>query len=183
MKCNVFPPKKHTFIISMQITNFCACLLLSNWIRKFIEFCRWILILGTCNITISHWKEFWRWFFFNLTLFSFIWPPDAFKRVNVVKWNFLTFPKYQKQKFWTQFEFKFLNPTGGGIRKEVIKKFVRGPILQNMILKLIKIRINQEDELFILKIKRVMVIFVNQVGQNLNLLKNSNLKISLSFLD
>ena len=62
---------------------------------------------------------------------SFFWSPDAFKRVNVVKWNFLTFPKYKKQKFWTQFEFKISNPT----QIEVIKKRVRDPMLLNMIFK------------------------------------------------
>ena len=69
---------------------------------------------------------------------SFFWSPDDFKRVNVVKWNFLTFPKYQKQKFWTQFEFKFFNPTPswrGGIKIEVIEKLVRDPMLLNMISK------------------------------------------------
>lgn len=54
-------------------------------------------------------------------------------------------------------------------------------MLLNMFLKLIKIRINPEDELYILKIERVTVIFVSQVGRNLNILKNSNLKIWLSF--
>ena len=58
--------------------------------------------------------------------------------MNVVKWDFLTFPKYQKQKFWTQFEFKFFNPTPswrGGIKIEVIKKLVRDQMLLNMIFK------------------------------------------------
>ena len=71
----------------------------------------------------------------------FFWSPDAFKRVNVVKWNFLTFPKYQKQKFWTQFDFKFFNPTPswrGGIKIEVIKKLVRDTMLLNMIFKATK---------------------------------------------
>ena len=44
---------------------------------------------------------------------------------------FLTSPKYQKQKFWTQFEFKFFNPT----LIEVDKKLVRDPMLPNMIFK------------------------------------------------
>ena len=72
----------------------------------------------------------------------------------------MTFPKFQNQEFWTQFEYKFFKPKNGGI----IKKLVRDPILLN-------IRINPEDELFILKIERVTVIFVSQVGRNLNFLK------------
>ena len=69
----------------------------------------------------------------------------------------------------------------GGIKIEIIKKIVRDPMLLNMIFEAIKIRINQEDEVFILRIERVTVIFVSQFGQNLNSLKNSNFKISLSF--
>ena len=40
----------------------------------------------------------------------------ASKRLYVVIQNFLTFPKYQKQKFWKKIEFKFFPPTplGGG---------------------------------------------------------------------
>ena len=50
--------------------------------------------------------------------------------------NFLTFPKYQRQKFWSKFEFKFFNPTPpeeGGIKNEVIEKLARELTLQNMI--------------------------------------------------
>ena len=54
-------------------------------------------------------------------------------------------------------------------------------MMLNMILKANKIRINPEAELCILKIEPVTVIFVSQVGRNINFLKHSNLKISLSF--
>ena len=62
----------------------------------------------------------------------------TFKRVKVQFWNFLTFPKYQKQKFWTQFEFKFFNPTPswrGGIKIEVHEILVGDPMLLNIIFK------------------------------------------------
>ena len=69
---------------------------------------------------------------------EFFWSPDAFKRVNVLKWNFLTFPKYQKQNFRTQFEFKFFNPTPswrGGIKIEVHEILVGDPLSLNIIFK------------------------------------------------
>ena len=75
---------------------------------------------------------------------SSFWAPQffllfsTFKQVNKVNWNFLTFQKYQKQKFWTTFVFKFFNPTPSwrmGIKIEVIKKLVRDPMLLNMIFK------------------------------------------------
>ena len=53
--------------------------------------------------------------------------PGAFKRVNVVKSNLLTFPKYQKQNFG--------NNLRGGIKNEVIEKLVRDPMLLNIIFK------------------------------------------------
>ena len=45
---------------------------------------------------------------------------------------------FMSQKFWTQFEFEFFNPTPscrGGIKIEVIKILVGGPMLLNMIFK------------------------------------------------
>ena len=49
--------------------------------------------------------------------------------------NFLTFPKYQRQKCWSKFEFKIVNlsPGGGGYKNEVIEKLARELTLQNMI--------------------------------------------------
>ena len=82
------------------------------------------------DVLISQSYDFYLVFiFFTLSIFTYIsyflaypilfgggalsypvifWSPDAFKRVNIAKWNFLTFPKYQKQTFWTKFELKFL---------------------------------------------------------------------------
>ena len=50
-------------------------------------------------------------------------------------WNFLTFPKYWKQKFWKKIELKFLTlpPGEKGIKNEVIEKLVGELKLQNMI--------------------------------------------------
>ena len=41
----------------------------------------------------------------------------ASKRMHILHQSFLTFPKYQKQKFWTKFEFEFLTlpPAGRGV--------------------------------------------------------------------
>ena len=65
-----------------------------------------------------------------------------FERKKMAKTDYSgTFPKYQKQKFWTQFEFKFFNPTPswrGGIKIEVIENLVRDPMLLNMIFKATK---------------------------------------------
>ena len=50
----------------------------------------------------------------------------------------MTFPKYQKKKFWTKFEFKFFNPTPswrGGIKIEVHEILVGDPMLLNIIFK------------------------------------------------
>ena len=116
----------------------------------------------------------------------FFWSPDAFKRVNVVKWNFLTFPKYQKQKFWTQFEFKFFNPTPswrGGIKIEVIKKLVRDPMLLNMIFKATKNKNKSRRWVVYLKNWASYGDFCESSRTKSQFLKNSNLKISLSFLD
>ena len=43
----------------------------------------------------------------------------TFKRVHVQFWNFLTFPKYQKQKFWKNSNYDFFTPTPseGGTKK------------------------------------------------------------------
>ena len=51
------------------------------------------------------------------TILSFFWSPDAFKRVNIVKWNFLTFPKYQNKIFGHNLNSKFstVPPHGGGV--------------------------------------------------------------------
>ena len=90
----------------------------------------WLIFLKTLNIRTNK-------FFLTLFLF-FFWSLSTFKRVNVVKWNFLTLPKYRKQKILTKFEFRFFNPTTswrGGIKIEVIKKLVGDPMLLNMIFK------------------------------------------------
>ena len=34
----------------------------------------------------------------------------TFKRVHVQFWNFLTFPKFQKQKFWKNMNYRFFTP-------------------------------------------------------------------------
>ena len=55
----------------------------------------------------------------------------------------------------------------GGIKIEVIEKLVRDPMLLNMIFKANEIK----NKSCILKIERVTVIFMSEVGQNLNFLK------------
>ena len=43
----------------------------------------------------------------------------TFKQVDVQFWNFLTFPKYQKQKFWKNLSSIFFTPppSAGGTKK------------------------------------------------------------------
>ena len=49
---------------------------------------------------------------------------STFKWVDVIKWNFFTFPKYQKQNFLTKFESNFnLFPYGGEGKNEVIENW------------------------------------------------------------
>ena len=54
-------------------------------------------------------------------------PDIASKRMNVVTQNFLTFPKYQKQKFWKNLNSNFftLSPSEGGTKKTNIFKLSR----------------------------------------------------------
>ena len=54
----------------------------------------------------------------------------TFKRVHVQFWNFLTFPKYQKQKFWKNFNSNFFYPA---LKKRKNFKLVLQPKLLNMI--------------------------------------------------
>ena len=57
------------------------------------------------------------------------------RRLHLSSWNFLTFPKYKKTKFWTNFEFKFLPqpPSEGVLKKWKFSILVIEPKLQNMI--------------------------------------------------
>ena len=73
------------------------------------------------------------------------------KRMAIFIWNFLTFPEYQKWKFWTKFEFKYLTlpPWGGGIKIEAIEKLVVESTLQNMNFKTHENKKNPKDELSI----------------------------------
>ena len=53
------------------------------------------------------------------------------KRMHIIIWNFVTFPKYQKQKFWKKFEFKFLTlpPLGIVFVYPFPKKFGYGMLI------------------------------------------------------
>ena len=64
-------------------------------------------------------------------------------------------------KIWVQI-FQPYPPWEGGIKMGVIKKVAGELKLQNMIFKAHKIRLNPKDEPSILKIDRVIVLFVTQ---------------------
>ena len=62
----------------------------------------------------------------------------SFKWVNVAKLKFLTFPNYQKHKFWKKnllSIFRTYPLNEGGIKNEVIEKLVKDPLLLNIIFK------------------------------------------------
>ena len=62
----------------------------------------------------------------------------SFKWVNVAKLKFMTFPNYQKHKFWKKnllSIFRTYPLNEGGIKNEVIEKLVKDPLLLNIIFK------------------------------------------------
>ena len=82
--------------------------------------------------------------------------------MQIVIQNFLTFPKYQKQKFWKNLNSNLFTPppSEGGTKKKI--KMVLEPKLLDIIVKHIKIRKNPKDELRISKIEQDMGIFASQ---------------------
>ena len=108
------------------------------------------------------------------------------KRIFVLIWNFVTFPKYQKQKFWKNLNSNFFTPppSEGGTKKQKKFKLVLEPKLLNMIYYKQKDKKNPKDDPCISKTYRVTGIFVSQLkmkSQFLQIFKSWNLTQFLRF--
>ena len=111
---------------------------------------------------------------------------NAPKRMHTLIWNFLTFYKHQKQKFWQNLNFNFLPPPPlkGVLKEWNFRKLIVEHNLQNMIFKTHKMRTKSKRWALYLQNWASYANFrVSTKGKNLVISKFTNLNISFNFWD
>ena len=107
------------------------------------------------------------------------------KRMHIIIWNFVTFPKYQKHKKLEKDWVQMFNPTPpgeGGMKNEVIEKSIGELKLQNMIFRTYKNKTKSKIWALYLKNWASYGTFRDTTwGENLYQARFSNLKLSSSF--